>query len=77
MHTKIQEVLSHVSKDYFKNFEEVDKNHYRVSTQLTELFEHETYFRFEISSDVLRFEIRHFLGFLEQSPRGFPLAGLV
>lgn len=67
---KVRDVLARLSTNYFKSFEEVDTHIYRVTTQLTELFEHETYFRFEISSDVLRFEIKHFLGFLdEQSTR--------
>lgn len=65
-HTKVREVLSYISADYFKSLKDVELNHFLVKTQLTELFEHETYFRFEISSDVLRFEFRHYCGFLEE-----------
>lgn len=65
-HPKIRELLSHLGTGYFKDFEEVGENLYRVTTQLTELFGHDTYFRFEIYSDVLRFEIRHFFGYLNE-----------
>lgn len=65
-HPKVREILFHVDKEYFKHFEEMEENLFSVTTQLTELFEHQTCFRFDICDDVLRFEIKHFLGFLDE-----------